>query len=278
MRKTIKTGIYLIENLINNKKYVGQSKNIYARWSGHRCDSKVRDLPLYNAMRKYGLENFKFSILEECEVNELADREDYWIAYYNSYVPNGYNINQAETHWTNRAVPRRVLDIMEEIENGTDKLINIAKKYGVHRSTIDAINYGNSWKLEGKTYPLRGHEELQIEVIKEMIKQEYTIGEIAETFSVSIPTIKGFLKKHQIKITDIRPVLSSSKRIKITNLETGEITHFRKKLDAAVWLYENVNNNATPQSHLANLTYHLKNGKPYKNYLFEYDERTEVNT
>lgn len=275
MRKTIKTGIYLIENIINNKKYVGQSKNIYARWSGHRCDSKVRDLPLYNAMRKYGLENFKFSILEECEVNELADREDYWIAYYNSYVPNGYNINQAETHWTNRAVPQRVLDIMEEIENGTDKLINIAKKYGVHRSTIDAINYGNSWKLEGKIYPLRGHEELQIEVIKEMIKQEYTIGEIAETFSVSSPTIKGFLKKYNIKVTDIRPPLGSSKRIKVTILETNEIFYFRKRQDAGKWLQEQLGNEDKLINCIGNIGYHLKNGKPYKGYLFQY-ERAEV--
>lgn len=275
MRKTIKTGIYLIENLINNKKYIGQSKNIYARWSRHRCDSKVRDLPLYNAMRKYGLENFKFSILEECEVNELADREDYWIAYYNSYVPNGYNINQAETHWTNRAVPQRVLDIMEEIENGTDKLINIAKKYGVHRSTIDAINYGNSWKLEGKTYPLRGHEELQIEVIKEMIKQEYTIVEIAETFSVSSPTIKGFLKKHNIKVTDIRPPLGTSKRIKVTILETNEVFHFRKRQDAGKWLQEQLGNEDKLINCIGNIGYHLKNGKPYKGYLFQY-ERAEV--
>lgn len=275
MRKAIKTGIYLIENIINNKKYVGQSKNIYARWSGHRCDSKVRDLPLYNAMRKYGLENFKFSILEECEINELADREDYWIAYYNSYVPNGYNINQAETHWTNRTVPQRVLDIMEEIENGTDKLINIAKKYGVHRSTIDAINYGNSWRLEGKAYPLRGHEELQIEVIKEMIKQEYTIGEIAETFSVSSPTIKGFLKKYNIKVTDIRPPLTTSKRIKVTILETNEIFHFRKRQDAGKWLQEQLGNEDKLINCIGNIGYHLKNGKPYKGYLFQY-ERAEV--
>ena len=83
-RKNIKTGIYLIENLLNGKKYVGQSKNIYARWSGHRCDSKEKNLPLYFAMRKDGLENFKFSILEECEISQLAEKEDYWITFYNS--------------------------------------------------------------------------------------------------------------------------------------------------------------------------------------------------
>lgn len=130
-RTTIKTGIYLIENLVNNKKYVGQSKNIYARWSGHRCDSKEKNLPLYFAMRKYGLENFKFSILEECDISDLPKKEDYWITYYNSYVPNGYNVNRAEAHGTNLSVPQKITDIMDDIENGTDKLKDIAIKYGM---------------------------------------------------------------------------------------------------------------------------------------------------
>lgn len=134
--------------------------------------------------------------------------------------------------------------------------------------------------MENKDYPLRGHQELQIEVIKTMIKENFSIGEIAETFSVSTPTIKWFLKKHNVKVSDIRSPLSSSRRIKITNLETKETFFFRKKLDAAEWLHDNVNNSATAQSHLSNLTYHLNNHKPYLNYLIEYDdvekERAEV--
>lgn len=275
-RTTIKIGIYLIENLLNHKKYVGQSKNIYARWSGHRCDSKVRDLPLYFAMRKDGLENFKFSILEECDISQLAEKEDYWITFYNSYVPNGYNLNQAETHYTNLSVPPKIMEIMNEIEEGTDKLIEIAKKYGYSKTQINRINQGKAWRLEGKNYPLRGHEELQIEVIKEMINKNYTLSEIAETFSVTTPTIKGFLKKENIKISNLRPVLTSSKRIKITNLTTNEVFNFRKKIDAAEWLHQVFNNSVAENSYLSMMTNHLKTGKPYKNLLIEYDERMEV--
>ena len=274
-RKNIKTGIYLIENLLNGKKYVGQSKNIYARWSGHRCDSKEKNLPLYFAMRKYGLENFKFSILEECEISQLAEREDYWITFYNSYVPNGYNLNQAETHHTNLSVPSKIMTIMEEIENGTDKLIEIANKYGYSKTQINRINQGKAWKLEGKDYPLRGHEELQIEVIKEMLNKNFSISEIAETFSVTVPTIKGFLKKNQLKVEDIRPPLSSSKRINLIDIRTNEVFPFRKKKDAAKWLYENYSQEIQESSYLSNLTYHLKNGKPYKFWKVEYAEVEE---
>ena len=75
-------GIYLIKNNINGKVYIGQSTNIYERWSEHKRIAK-NDLtikyPLYLAMRKYGIENFTFSIIEECSQELLNEREIYWI-------------------------------------------------------------------------------------------------------------------------------------------------------------------------------------------------------
>ena len=116
MYKTIITGIYLIHNKINGKNYVGQSKHILNRWTQHRYDSKEKDYPLYRAMRKYGIDNFEFSILEECEIDELPFKEDYYIDKYNAYVPTGYNINKPETHYTNLSIPQRYKDIMNELE------------------------------------------------------------------------------------------------------------------------------------------------------------------
>jgi len=90
-------GIYMIENLINNKKYIGQSKQIRKRWISH---TNRYNLPtdvsyssqLYTAMRKYGFENFKFSVVEECEENELDEREAYYIKVFDTFK-NGYNGN-----------------------------------------------------------------------------------------------------------------------------------------------------------------------------------------
>lgn len=46
--------------------------------------------PLYNAIKKYGVEHFKIEEIEECDESIAAEREIYWIEYYNSYK-NGYN-------------------------------------------------------------------------------------------------------------------------------------------------------------------------------------------
>lgn len=86
--------IYKIENKLNNKKYIGATRfSIQKRWVEHIRDSKKRSLrhrPLYQAIYKYGLDNFNISIIEECSEQDLNDREKYWINYYNTCV-NGYN-------------------------------------------------------------------------------------------------------------------------------------------------------------------------------------------
>lgn len=88
--------IYIIKNLINDKVYIGQtSRNIEARWNQHKAAAlrgENQGIILYNAIRKYGIENFYISQLEEVDLNNLNEREIYWIKFYNSQTPNGYNV------------------------------------------------------------------------------------------------------------------------------------------------------------------------------------------
>ena len=73
----------MIVNTVNNKCYIGSSRNILKRWSNHRYDAKHSSRPLYNDMRQFGLDKFQFSILEECSVEELKIREQYYISMLN---------------------------------------------------------------------------------------------------------------------------------------------------------------------------------------------------
>lgn len=85
-------GIYKITNKINNKIYVGQSIDIQRRWEEHKFYSKD-DTVLQHAFSKYGINNFIFEIIEECNIDELDEKEIYWISYYDSFE-NGYNMNK----------------------------------------------------------------------------------------------------------------------------------------------------------------------------------------
>lgn len=84
--------IYLIENQINHKKYVGQtSSTIEKRWKEHCRDALkeyCKNRPLYRAIAKYGVDNFTITLLEETD--NPNEREQYWIEFYNSFH-YGYN-------------------------------------------------------------------------------------------------------------------------------------------------------------------------------------------
>lgn len=93
MKKII--GIYCIENIINGKKYIGQSVNVKDRLYGHKAklkSGKHKNNHLQFAVNKYGIENFKFYIITECEVEQLDFMECYYISTYKSDNADfGYN-------------------------------------------------------------------------------------------------------------------------------------------------------------------------------------------
>ena len=83
-------GIYKIENLINHKIYIGQSIQIERRLQKHKTIKD--DLYIHRAIQKYGVDNFSFEVIQECDQQQLSQREIYWIDFYNSLIPNGYNM------------------------------------------------------------------------------------------------------------------------------------------------------------------------------------------
>jgi len=87
--------IYLIENTINQKKYIGQtrqrlSKRIYQHFQEA---NKGTSTPLYHALRRYSRDTFKFVILEETEPEYLNEREQYYIKKFNTFK-EGYNCDK----------------------------------------------------------------------------------------------------------------------------------------------------------------------------------------
>ena len=94
-------GIYLIKNTINDKVYIGQAQDIESRWKEHRRKytlPKNENIILYKAFKKYGIENFTFEVIEECAIEELNERETFYIEFYNAYAfqdnSSGYNMTK----------------------------------------------------------------------------------------------------------------------------------------------------------------------------------------
>lgn len=86
--------IYKISNSINDKVYIGQTVEPASRWSRHKSNVKNGTKTiLAQAMRKYGVDNFKFEIIDGANsLSELSYKEVHLIYHYNSLAPFGYNL------------------------------------------------------------------------------------------------------------------------------------------------------------------------------------------
>jgi len=76
------SGIYKIKNIVDEKYYIGSSKNINRRWDKHRWrlrSNKHENIILQRAWNKYGEENFIFEIVEECETYMLLELEQKYL-------------------------------------------------------------------------------------------------------------------------------------------------------------------------------------------------------
>lgn len=188
----MKSGIYKIENLINNKVYIGQSVDIPKRWREHRSaafnsNSKDYNMLIYKAFRKYGIENFSFEIIEEVEKDQLNEREIYWIEKYNSYN-KGYNatLGGDESH-IHLGKPIEVYDLNGKYITTYPNMTEAAKEIGISRNTIYGIIHGNRLSSKGYQFKLSNDKkEIKPYTNKQggkiPIIQKDTNGNIINTF------------------------------------------------------------------------------------------------
>lgn len=151
-------GIYKIENLINGKVYIGQSKEIEKRIRRHKKavvnkNDKAYNYPLYKSIRKYGIENFSFKIIEECLVSELNEKERFWIKYYNSFF-EGYNQTFGGDSSSTNQPKEKIIGIINDLENTNLFHHEISKKWDISTEMVQGINTGRYWRYD-RNYPIQ---------------------------------------------------------------------------------------------------------------------------
>ena len=148
-------GIYKITNKINNLSYIGQSTQIEQRFRKHKKSYnwyREKNKKLYKDILEYGINNFSFEILEECSIEELNNKEQYYIKYYNTY-PDQYNMtpggqfNAEESHPSHKLTKQDVINIRTRYNNQERKnevyedYKNLIGESGFHK-----IWNGDTWK------------------------------------------------------------------------------------------------------------------------------------
>lgn len=136
-------GIYMIQNKVNGKMYIGQAVNIEKRWVSHKSAIRGgyhRNKHLQNSWKRDGEDNFEFSILLECEESQLNTFEEYYIFELMTYDSRvGYNNSYGGASGRPTEEARRKIS-----ENHAD--ISGEKN----------PNYGKGYKIRGEKNPFYG--------------------------------------------------------------------------------------------------------------------------
>lgn len=139
--------IYKITNTITNKCYIGETKksNPELRWNEHKrkIEKGIGCPALQDAVKKYGIDNFKFTVLIICFDEDRFKFEKEYIKKYNSLSPNGYNLtagggfyNKKHTNETIKKITQTSKqmyinnpNLREQISNKQKILLSDKKKY-----------------------------------------------------------------------------------------------------------------------------------------------------
>lgn len=220
-KQEIKRGIYSI-NFSNKKRYIGMSNNIKDRIKEHKIDARNNDLlPVHCAMRKY---NYEVKILEDCQNcsrKEMADKERYWIKYYDTFnnKEKGYNLTAGGdgaalgVYNSSAKLNKKTLsEVYDLLINHTELYIyEIASKYNMSPEAISEINLGKRYYNEFLNYPLRKPPKPKgagsgINNYSAKFTSNQSLKEVYVDLEENILSLEEIAKKYNVSYTTISKI------------------------------------------------------------------------
>ncbi len=148
--------IYKITNLINKKIYIGKTTGtLKDRFKKHAWEDKSDNhfrMPIKKAIQKYGQENFTIDLIEECNVEEIDDREIYWISFYDTYkTKNGYNCTPGGEggNGKRKLSKEQELNVIKLKFDGYSSE-ELSKEYNVNKTTISNIIKRHGYRVPSR--------------------------------------------------------------------------------------------------------------------------------
>ncbi len=243
--------IYKITNLINSKIYIGQAKNTNQRWRQHQNESK-KDKPsmvINYAMKKYGIENFKFEVIASCLDQDAANNtETIIIQQENSYafLNKGYNVSNGGSNapkteeWKRKVVAtRRAKDNYKHSDETKRKIAmaNTGENYhGLLKPGHSIRNTGKTHFKSGQIFPNTGR------VMPNNVKQKLLEANKGRKLSQEHKNKLSEIKKNKYHNGSFKNGASPHNKIQFTEQQTSDIKNDSRSLVAIA-----VDYNVTPK-------------------------------
>jgi group I intron endonuclease len=202
------TGIYKILNKINNKVYIGSAVNIRKRWRDHKwhlIHNIHHNSHLQSAWNKYSINNFEFSIIIECTIEELLIKEKEFMLKFNSHDNvYGYNVNDPEHSFLNKKHSEKTKKILSLQKQGANN--PMFGKHGIEHpmfekpvsvKTRNKISLGRKGITVGENHPAAKLKSEDIIKIREMYFIEgISQKDISKIFNVAHSNINSIILRN----------------------------------------------------------------------------------
>jgi len=207
--------IYKITNNINSKVYIGQTiKSVSERFSQHQYtarkiienpklpqENRRFNMPIARAMAKHGIDNFFIEVVEECSLEQLDEKEIYWIHFFHSYDPQfGYNATLGGQLTRENVHISEANDIIKAFNEG--KSIRELKEIFHHKDAtiLTLLRYygaiNDQTQLTNGRYISLPLQQLVIDLYKE----SHSIQSVADKTIFGVDMIKSILQSNGIAI------------------------------------------------------------------------------
>lgn len=189
-------GIYCIENLVNGKKYIGQSVDVTHRFYDHKSrlnNCKHRNDYLQKSWDKYKKENFKCYLIESCDANNLDDMEKYWIEFYKTNIRKyGYNLDSGGNlnKKVSKSTKEKISKNHADVSGDNNPFYGKHHSEGIMNSILNSDGYKNR-KVKGEDAHLCKITYETAKYIKDYFSDGHKlyhgeVSDIAKQFDISI--------------------------------------------------------------------------------------------
>lgn len=213
--------VYLIHNVLNNKVYVGKTKDPAKRWRKHMetalSSRKDHKFYLHHALKKYGTDNFVFTVIQQFSTEAEQDlAEKYWIQYFNSRDSKfGYNLTDGGEGCVGRILSQSTKNKISETLKGHDVPEKTREKIGdsltgfrrsqefknkvsqgmMGRVLSDSSRQKIGVGVSGENNGSSKLNEQKVKEIRKLSSLGWTTEELIKLFNVSDKTIRNVIRR-----------------------------------------------------------------------------------
>lgn len=185
--------VYMITNLVNNKKYIGITTrlNAQSRWIEHKSKA-LRMLnskqPISASIQKYGSENFTFEVLEtlnDCSIEDLLRKETETIIEYNTLCPNGYNLKLENgfrhlTKGLGKSISKGQQGLKKDKNRRSSDFIGVSAERGNFRCEIAFLRKKNAKMFKLEIDAAKCYDMLAIHFYGKNAKLNFNLSDYSE--------------------------------------------------------------------------------------------------